>query len=84
MTTLSQNKQYLVQIFEACYSGQHFIGEKVVINDEGIRQYLEEHTFTEHVITEVLKKHEYSTSIDVIIIIKEQNEDGSFDSYSEL
>lgn len=76
-------KKYLVQVFESCYSGRHFICEKVVIGDEGIREYLEEQTFTERIIMEVLKNHEYITTIDVIIV-KEQNEDGSFDSYNEL
>jgi len=83
MITLLQNKQYLVQIFESCYSGSHFIDEKVVIGDEGIQKYLEEKTFTERVIIEVIKNREYKTSID-IIFIKEQNKDGSFDSYYEL
>lgn len=77
------NKQYLVQIFEACYGGKHFISEKVVISDEGIEEYLKEQTFIERVIDQVLKNHEYVSTID-IIFVKEQNENGSFDSYNEL
>lgn len=81
--TLLQNKQYLVQIFEHCYGGQHFIDEKVVLGDEGIHNYLKEHTFNDRIINEVIINRHYETSID-LILIKEQESDGSFDSYCEL
>ena len=82
-TTPFQNKQYLVQIFQLCHYGKSFIEEKVVIGDEGITEYLKSLTFIQKIIDEILLNHVFKNSIDYIEV-KEQNDDGSFDSYYEL
>ncbi len=75
------NEEYLVQIFERAYYGEHFLEESVVIGSEGIKEYLRKHTFIESVIDSVLRDREFYSMFDIIRIL-EKNPDGSFDFYN--
>lgn len=73
-------EQFLVQVFECSYCGDRFLGEKVVTGDDGIKEYLKEHTFIDRVIDTVIEERSYVTKYDRIEVLT-KNEDGTFDYY---
>lgn len=80
MVTMIQTEQYLVQVFERTYYGEQFIAEKVVTGSQGVKEYLQSHTFIDRVIDEVLLSGEYYSKYDIIRVLG-SNPDGSFDFY---